>query len=480
MDINDSINKLNGIGDKRMKLLKKVGIENVRDLLDYFPRYYEDRSVISKINELPLDEKASFRGYIKKIDNTRIGGKVITKATVSDETGKVNVVWYNQPYLKNTITETDEYMFTGVLSKKYGRKEVVSPEFEKVTDKESLSVGRIIPVYHLTEGLGQKFLRGIMKQALDGTENRSREFINSSIRKEYGLCERNFAVDNIHFPESHDTFFMARRRLVFEEFFMLETALFALKRKNKEAKNGIKLKGVKEVDTFISSLPYGLTGAQLRVIEDIKKDVSGKKIMNRLIQGDVGSGKTAVAMAAAFCAVKSGYQCALMAPTEVLSRQHYINFKKAFEAFDINVTLLTGSLTAKERREAYLSVKNGEADIVIGTSAVIQEGVEFNRLGLVITDEQHRFGVNQRGTLFEKGENPHVLVMTATPIPRTLALILYGDLDVSIIDELPPGRQKIDTRAVTTAYHERIFNFIKKHVAEGRQAYIICPMVEES
>ena len=480
MELTDSIDKLNGIGDKRKKLLKRVGVETVRDLLDYFPRYYEDRSVIHKINELPLDEKATFRGYIKSIDNTRIGGKVITKATVSDETGKVGVVWYNQPYLKNSISETDEYMFTGTLSRKYGRKEIVSPEFEKVTDKESLSMGRIIPVYHLTEGLSQKFVRSIIKQALDAVENRGKEFINNDIRKNYGLCERNFAVDNIHFPESHDAFFMARRRLVFEEFFLLETALFALKDRNKNAKKGIKLGKAKAADEFIGSLPYSLTGAQLKVIGDIKKDVSGKKIMNRLIQGDVGSGKTAVAMAAAFMAVKSGYKCALMAPTDVLSRQHYSGFKNAFDKFGINTVLLTGSLTAKERREAYASVKDGSADIVIGTSAVIQEGVEFKNLALVITDEQHRFGVNQRGVLFDKGNDPHVLVMTATPIPRTLALVLYGDLDVSVIDELPPGRQKIDTRAVDSRYHERIYNFIKKHVADGRQAYIICPMVEES
>jgi len=340
-------------------------------------------------------------------------------------------------------------------------------------------MGRIIPVYHLTEGLSQKFMRGIIKQALDGVENRSKEFINSELRKQYSLCERNFAIDNIHFPESHEGFFMARKRLVFEEFFLLETALFALKNKNKTTKNGKKFKNVKCADEFVSSLPYSLTNAQLRVIEDIKKDVAGKKIMNRLIQGDVGSGKTAVAMAAAFMAVRSGYQCALMAPTEVLSRQHYENFKKAFESFGINVVLLTGSLTAKQKRETYASIKNGKADIVIGTSAVIQDGVEFRSLALVITDEQHRFGVDQRGVLFDKGDDPHVLVMTATPIPRTLALILYGDLDVSIIDELPPGRQRIDTRAVDSRYHERIYNFIKKHVAEGRQAYIICPMVEE-
>ncbi|MBE6008901.1 MAG: ATP-dependent DNA helicase RecG [Lachnospiraceae bacterium] len=480
MNLTDSIDILNGIGDKRKKLLKKVGIETIRDLLDYYPRFYEDRSVIHKINELPFDEKVTFRGYIKNIENTRIGAKVITKASVSDETGKIGVIWYNQPYLKNSISETDEYMFTGILSKKYGRKEVLSPEFEKVTDKESLSMGRIIPVYHLTEGLGQKFIRGIIKQALDGVESRGKEFINSDIRKAYGLCERNFAVDNIHFPESYDGFFMARRRLVFEEFFLLETALFALKDKNKNSKKGIKFNKAKAVDEFIESLPYSLTGAQLKVIEEIRKDISGRKIMNRLIQGDVGSGKTAVAMAAAFMAVKSGYQCALMAPTDVLSRQHYAGFKSMFEKFGINTVLLTGSLTAKERREAYASIKDGSADIVIGTSAVIQAGVEFKALALVITDEQHRFGVNQRGVLFDKGDDPHVLVMTATPIPRTLALVLYGDLDVSVIDELPPGRQKIDTRAVDSRYRERIYHFIKKHVKDGRQAYIICPMVEES
>ncbi len=480
MVIDDSIDKLNGIGGRRKALLNKLGIYNLRDLLNYFPRDYEDRSKITPVKELIEGEKATFKGYINKIENTRFGGKVITKASVSDESGKVAVIWYNQPYLKNSISETDEYIFTGTMNKKYGRREVVSPEFEKITDKESLSMGRIIPIYHLTEGVSQKLLRSSIKQALEAAQNRDKEFLSDEIRKKYCLSERNFAVENIHFPESYDSFFMARKRLVFEELFLLQTALLAIKNKTVTDKTGIKFRNKKCCDEFVESLPYSLTNAQKRVIEEIKTDLASTKIMNRLIQGDVGSGKTAVAMAAAFMAVKNGYQCALMAPTEVLSKQHYENFKKAFDKFGIKVVFLAGSLTAKGKREVYEEILSGKADIIIGTSAVIQSVVEFKKLGLVITDEQHRFGVNQRGVLFGKGDNPNVLVMTATPIPRTLALILYGDLDISTIDELPPGRQTIDTRAVDSRYHERIYNFIKKHVAEGRQAYIICPMVEES
>lgn len=480
MVITESIDVLKGIGTKRKAVLDRLGIKTLGDLLGYFPRDYEDRTKICPIKDLPVDEKSTFKGYITKIENTRFGYKVITKASVADESGKVSVVWYNQPYLKKSLSLENEYIFTGIMGKKYGRREVVSPEFERVTETESLSMGRIIPIYHLSEGIKQKFLRGIIKQALDGVENRDKEFLDNDLRKKYCLCERNFAIENIHFPESYDSFFMARRRLVFEELFLLQTALFSVKNKTKDEKTGIRFKKRKCADDFVLSLPYEMTNAQKRVVEDIKKDVGSGKIMNRLIQGDVGSGKTAVAMAAAYMTVKNGYQCVLMAPTEVLSKQHYESFKNAFDKFGINVLLLTGSLSTKEKQTAYKKIKNGEADIIIGTSAVIQQKVEFKNPGLVITDEQHRFGVNQRTILFEKGENPHVLVMSATPIPRTLALILYGDLDISVIDELPPGRQKIDTSAVDSSYHERIYNFIKKHVSEGRQVYIICPMVEES
>ena len=479
MPITDSVNKLSGVGEERKKLLNRVGIYTVADLLNYFPRTYEDRSVILPIKDLAEDEKSTFRGYIKNIENTRFGGKVITNAEVYDETGKVRVVWYNQPYLKNSLSLTDEYMFTGILRKKYGRREVVSPETERITDKESLSMGRIIPLYHLTDKLSQKFMRGIIKQALDKNDNTLPEFINTEIRKKYKLCERNFAIDNIHFPKDYDSFFIARRRAVFEELYLMQTALLMLKSRHCTDKDGTVLKNT-DCSEFLKSLPYRPTNAQIKTIEDIKGDMTGGKVMNRLVQGDVGSGKTAVAMAAAYITVKSGYQCALMAPTEVLARQHYKSFKNTLDKFGINTVLLTGGLTAKERKEAYEAIENGTADIIIGTSALIQDKLKFKNLALVITDEQHRFGVNQRSILSEKGIYPHVMVMTATPIPRTLALILYGDLDISIIDELPPGRQKIDTRTVSSAYHKRIYTFIEKHVREGRQAYIICPMVEEN
>ena len=319
-----------------------------------------------------------------------------------------------------------------------------------------------------------------MEDALSQMSGGMREELPLWLRKEYKLAERNFAIENIHFPETEQGFYDARRRLVFEELFVLQTALFQLKNTLEDSGEGIILKKKKALQEAEGLLPFALTGAQKRVLKEMEKDMTSGKIMNRLVQGDVGSGKTAVAMVAAYWAIKNGYQVTIMAPTEVLANQHFESFQKVFEPAGIKVVLLTGSLKAKEKRETLEQVKNGDAQMIVGTHAVIQKGVEYHKLGLAITDEQHRFGVRQRSTLADKGENVHTLVMTATPIPRTLALILYGDLDISIIDELPPGRQKIDTSAVDSRYHQRIYTFIQKHVKEGRQAYVICPMIEES
>ena len=413
-------------------------------------------------------------------ENVHIRKMTVTKVKLSDSTGSVNAVWYNQPFIKNALKKDEEYIFTGVYKKSGYRREVSSPEFEKAsTDKEILGGGRIVPVYPLTSGISQKVLRSLIKTTLDAVKTQLPEFLPLEMRKKYMLCERNFAISNIHFPENDESFFIARKRLVFEELFVLQTALFILKGTAKR-NDGIvfKTKGISEESE--KAFGFDFTKAQKKVIAEICSDVSKGIPMNRLIQGDVGSGKTAVAMTAALMAVKNGYQAALMAPTEVLASQHYESFKEFFDKFGIKVCLLKGSLKKKEKEAVKELISTGEADVIVGTHAIIQEDVEFKKLGLVITDEQHRFGVKQRNVLSEKGINAHVMVMTATPIPRTLALILYGDLDVSVIDELPPGRQHIDTFAVNSSYHQRAYGFIRKEVENGRQAYMVCPMIEEN
>lgn len=479
MEWNSPVSTLKGIGEQRERKLQKLDIYTVEDLLTHYPREYKDRSEIVKIADLPMDETSTFLAQIKEEgQNSRHGRLVYTRMKVYDETGSVGVLWYNQPYMKNTLKMGEWYLFSGKLQKKYGRTEVVSPECERIG--ENFAGGRIIPVYPSVEGLSQKMLRNLMEEALSQMGGGMREELPLWLRKEYHLAERNFAIENIHFPKTEQGFYDARRRLVFEELFILQTALYQLKNTLEDRGEGIILKKKKALKEGEALLPFALTGGQKRVLQEIERDMTSGKIMNRLIQGDVGSGKTAVAMITAYWAIQNGWQVAMMAPTEVLASQHEESFRKIFEPAGITVVLLTGSLTAKEKRERLAKVANGEAQMIIGTHAVIQKGVEFHKLGLAITDEQHRFGVRQRSTLVEKGENVHTLVMTATPIPRTLALILYGDLDISIIDELPPGRQKIDTSAVDSRYHQRIYAFIRKHVAAGRQAYVICPMIEES
>ena len=474
----DLVSELKGVGEQREKKLHKLGIVTVADLLTHYPREYKDRSELLKIADLPMDMPVTFLAQIKEEgQNSRRGRFVYTRMKVYDETGAVGVLWYNQPYMKGSLKIGEWYLFSGKLQKKYGRAEVISPECERIG--EGFAGGRIIPVYPSVEGLSQKMLRNLMEAALKEMGGGLREELPLWLRKEYHLAERNFAIENIHFPKTEQGFYDARRRLVFEELFLLQMALYRLK-STLEEREGIRLKKKKALKDGEALLPFVLTGAQKRVLAEIEQDMTAGKIMNRLVQGDVGSGKTAVAMLAAYWTIHNGYQAAMMAPTEVLASQHAASFREIFEPEGITVVLLSGSLTAKEKRERLAQIADGTAQMVIGTHAVIQKGVEFGRLGLAITDEQHRFGVRQRSTLAEKGENVHTLVMTATPIPRTLALILYGDLDISVIDELPPGRQKIDTLAVDSRYHPRIYAFIEKHIAAGRQAYVICPMIEEN
>lgn len=479
MEWNSPVSSLKGIGEQRERKLQKLGIATIEDLLTHYPREYKDRSEILKIADLPMEEPSTFLAQVKEEgQNIRHGRLVYTRMKVYDETGAVGVLWYNQPYMKNSLKIGEWYLFSGKLQKKYGRTEILSPEVERIG--ENFAGGRIIPVYPATEGISQKMLRNLMEDALSQMSGGMRENLPLWLRKEYRLAERNFAIENIHFPKTEQGFYDARRRLVFEELFLLQTALFQLKHTLEDCGGGILFKKKKALQEVEGYFPFTMTNAQKRVLKEIEKDMSSGKMMNRLVQGDVGSGKTAVAMAAAYWAIRNGYQATIMAPTEVLANQHFASFQSIFAPAGIKVVLLTGSLKAKEKREALAQVESGEAQMIVGTHAVIQKGVTYHNLGLAITDEQHRFGVRQRSTLAEKGENVHTLVMTATPIPRTLALILYGDLDISIIDELPPGRQKIDTSAVDSRYHQRIYTFIQKHVKEGRQAYVICPMIEEN
>ena len=481
MNLESSISEVKNIGEQRMKKFHKLGIMTVKDLIEYFPRDYDDRSNIIEISQLKENENGTIRALISSEPETiRIKNVRITRVKISDKSGIITASWFNQEYLKNTFKKGQEYFFNGKFQIKYGKKELISPEYELIKEGNILSSARIVPVYSATQGISQKIFRSIIRSVLDETQGQLYDFIPKWIRIKYKLCDRNFAVENIHFPIDNDSFFQARRRLVFEELFMLQLSLLRIKMSVNNGKKGIKFKKDTEIDEILKGFSFELTNAQKKVIDEIKKDTTKGKVMNRLVQGDVGSGKTAVAMVEAYIAIKNGYQVAMMAPTEVLAKQHYNSFCEIFEALGIKTVLLTSAIKKKEKMQIIDDITSGETKMIIGTHAVIQDNVIFNKLGLVITDEQHRFGVRQREILSSKGNNPHVLVMTATPIPRTLALILYGDLDISIIDELPPGRQKIDTLCVPPSYHQRIYKFIRDEVGKGRQAYVICPAIEES
>jgi len=494
-----NILKLSGVGAKRAHSLYTAGISTVADLLNHFPRDYDDRTQVKTVAELSLDAVNTIRGIVATDPETatlpRKGTKPlnITKVIIKDHTGTLELVWFNQPYLKKYFKKHGEYIFTGKVRSMHGQRvQMQSPEYEPCNENE-LSHARIVPIYTTPPQFSQKTFRALIHQALEASNRTAGQagngeneaFIDhlpSSIRKKYNLCNRKTAICNIHFPESDELFLAARQRLVFEELFFMQTALLQMKGAT-TAQAGILFDDV-DMKPFLRTLPFSLTNAQAGVLADIAKDISTGGRMNRLIQGDVGSGKTAVAMAAAYLAMKNGYQAALMAPTDVLANQHFMQCRQFFAPPGFETVLLTGSIGAKARREALAKIQDGRAAMIVGTHALIQEKVEYARLGLAITDEQHRFGVNQRLSLTQKAMSdsvmPHTLVMTATPIPRTLGMILYGDLDISIINELPPGRQVIKTYAVNSKYQQRIHDFIRKEVEQGRQAYIICPAIEAS
>lgn len=479
-DLNQSVQYIKGVGPARAELLNKLGIFTLNDIITYFPRTYEDRSNFKKIGELINGETATFKGVVtSRVSETRIRkGMTIYKLIVRDETGSVILTWFNQAYIKNTFIVGKEYAFYGKVIGGLGRIEVQNPVFEDTTNAKN--TGKIIPIYPLTHGITQNVIRSVIENAIKLLENGLEETLPNSIIKKYNLCELNKAINDIHFPKVLDDFEVARYRIAFEELFTLQLALFHLKDKINKDVRGIAFSKEVDIKSLTDTFPYSLTNAQSRVWNEICKDMESENTMNRLVQGDVGSGKTVIAMMAMYKAVKNGYQSAMMAPTAILARQHYNNISKSLEQFGIRCALFTSELTKKQKEALIEKLKNNEIDIAIGTHALLEENVEFNNLGLVITDEQHRFGVRQRGILSSKGKKVDTLVMTATPIPRTLAIILYGDLDISIIDELPPGRQKIDTYAVKKDMEERVNKFIKKEVDAGRQAYIVCPLVEES
>ncbi|MFV0518896.1 MAG: ATP-dependent DNA helicase RecG [Lachnospirales bacterium] len=476
MNLLENVKAVKSVGDKINSSLNNLNIFSVKDLLNFLPRTYEDRSKKVTISEVLEDDLNVIEGYIKENLVSVYGKLQITKGKIYDETGSINVVWYNRPYVKSNLKLFTKYTFVGKCKKEGRGFVLLSPDFEE--DKPiQLNSNRIVPVYSLGRDLGQKKFRTIINNALSSIDF-IEDFFPEKILKEYNLCSKDFSIRNIHFPKDDESFFMARRRLVFEELFLMQSNLFSIKTLSEKNTDIFNLN--LDCSEILEQLPFELTRAQNKVLADIKKDINSKKAMNRLVQGDVGSGKTAVAMVLSYIFVKNGYQVVLMAPTEVLARQHYVGFNKLFEKMDIDIIFLSGSLKVKEKNEIYNTIKEQSGQIIIGTNAVIQSKVKYCKLGLVITDEQHRFGVKQRMDLANKGLNPHILVMTATPIPRTLGLVLYGDLNVSIIDELPPNRKDIETYSVNNSYLQRIYSFMKKEIQMGRQCYVICPLIEEN
>lgn len=477
--LNEGIRFIKGIGEQRARSLKKLEVSTVRDLISYFPRDYEDRRKISLLAEVPDGENACVKAYVltpPRLNRVRKGLDLV-KFRIADNSGACDVTFFNQSYIKDSIKQGGEYIFFGRISKSGGYASMANPLFE-AADSAGTITGRIVPIYRLTRGISQKVLVNSIEQALKAVPEPFPDVLPENVRRKYGLADAGFCYKSIHFPESPEDLEKARKRLVFEELFVLSCALGLMKHNN--ARNAGYVLEKTPPDAFYEALPFELTGAQRRSLEQAMGDMVSGKAMNRLIQGDVGSGKTAVAAGCIWFAHRSGLQSAFMAPTEILAEQHYKTLSGLLGKFGIKTILLTGSLSAKAKRTAHEILEKGEADLVVGTHAIISEGVKFRNLALVITDEQHRFGVRQRAALSEKGNSPHVLVMSATPIPRTLALIIYGDLDISIIDELPPGRQKVETYMVREPMRERINKFAARLVSEGRQVYIVCPMIEEN
>ena len=474
MDLSTDIKYIKGVGDVIAEKFSKLGIGTVRDLLYHFPRDYEDWSKITPILDTPSDVHCCIKA---KISNAPVGsrtrnGTMIFKAVATDGEGVLMLTFFNNKYIVNQLFEDEEYLFFGKISQNIvGGREMLSPRFVKATGND-----KIHPVYRQTEKLTSKKIESVTANAFSALKGNIDETLPEYLIQKYRLMGREEALYNMHFPENDEKLRLARRRLIFEELLNMQLGLMLLRERGRR-ETAVRLKDDR-TDEFYSMLPYEPTKAQKRCIAECVNDMKTVRPMNRLLQGDVGSGKTTVAAALIYNAVKNGYQCALMVPTEVLAEQHSKSLSKIFGG-KLSMALLTGSVKASQKKLIKAGLADGSIDLVVGTHAIISDDVEFKKLGFVITDEQHRFGVKQRTALSQKGINPHTLVMSATPIPRTLGLIIYGDLDISVIDELPRGRQPIETYCVTTDYHNRLYKFIKKHLDEGRQGYIICPLVEE-
>lgn len=486
LKLSDKVQFVKGVGPKWAERLAKLEVKTVEDLLYYFPREYEDRSQISQIKYTAIGEKATFKVKVLKVEYQKIrSGLDLLRVSFSDGSDVVNGIWYNQSYLQEKFKAGAEFIITGKISeknwRKYKKKEINNPVYEKITAEASvLNTGRIVPIYSLTEGLSQRRLRRIMANAVKSYAHLLEDQLPKKIIAQYNFPGLKTSILGMHFPKNDKHQKISRQRLAFEEFFYLQ--LYALEEKKK--KNY--LKGIahdffeKINKKFLKELDFELTAAQKRVFAEICRDMQADKTMSRLLQGDVGSGKTVVAALSLLQTIANGYQGVFMAPTEILAEQHYLNFSELFQNFNYQIELLTGSLKKQERKEIEAAIKAGDCDLIIGTHALFQESINYQNPGLIVIDEQHRFGVEQRHSLKEKGENPDLLIMTATPIPRSMAMLIYGDLDLSIIDEMPPGRKTIATFWRRENRRQQIYNFLVEKIEQGRQVYIVCPLIEKS
>ena len=476
--LNTPLTEFPGVGEVRAKKLEKLGLVRCADLISYFPRDYEDRRQVYSIRSAPLGQKVCISAMAAehpRLSRIRKGLELV-KLKVVDQAGALHITFFNQSYVERALRAGEEYIFYGVVEEQGSRRTMVNPIFERV-GKQNFT-GCIVPVYPLTAGITNHLLCTLTQQAVAACAQDMPETLPRGVRLDHELAQAEFSYRNIHFPESFQALELARRRLTFEELFYLSAGLAMLKGRRGDVL-GCAIPS-RPMEEFLARLPFPLTGAQRRVMEEISRDMASGRPMNRLVQGDVGSGKTVVAAYAAWLAAGAGYQSALMAPTEVLAEQHFRSLSALLEPAGVRVGLLTGSITPAGKKKVRQALAAGEIDLIIGTHALLSQGVEFAKLGLMVADEQHRFGVAQRAALAAKGDSPHVLVMSATPIPRTLALIIYGDLDVSVIDELPPGRTPVETYVVREDKRARMYNFVRRLVGEGRQVYIICPAVEEN
>lgn len=472
---------LKGVGEKTAALYAKLEIHTIHDLLHYYPRAYDAYEAPISVSSVAESPAVAIGVLLPKVPDLLRFGNIQTVSIVLKEAGvSLQVVWYNMPYIRASLQAGSRYVFRGRIVRKKSRLLMEQPEIFTPESYQKV-VHSMQPVYGQTRGLGNKAIIKTMHLALE-TRTLEREYLPEALRAKYQLAEYNFAIAHIHFPKDREELLSARRRLVFDEFFLFLLAVRLLREKRVDKESPYQIPASREAAELEASLPFALTAAQKKTLEEVRRDMAGGIVMNRLIQGDVGSGKTIVAVLALLETANAGYQGALMAPTEVLAKQHYESIQELFAAHGIQKcpVLVTGSMTAKEKRIAYEKIASHEADIIIGTHALIQEKVQYDNLALVITDEQHRFGVGQREMLGNKGNLPHILVMSATPIPRTLAIILYGDLDISVIDELPKGRQSIKNCVVGVEYRKKAYAFLAREIAAGRQAYVICPMVEAS